>query len=388
MPPQEKTGMASSVRPKRRYFIGGGYDRSLWFKQPGTPGRRPLSPSRTPRRIWQADCIVPGRRPANARNVAARPHMTHLAPYRSPARFRSLSLSLCLCLAHSLSLALVATAGSAEDPPIAAAAREAAVGAAAPASNPAPTPAPTPTPRGDYETGLTNILKIASELHIALDPRKQQGVQAIPVYLEQVSTPCITPIEIHDGAEARKTVQISAGFIRLMNSVAHAKALSETDELVKAYAARLASMAGDTALPSVTQGLDPAKAWDFETMNIQASQFNQMAGALVAIDLAHHYLGHYKKYSAQLATTTPGSPAPAINNLVSEKEWREAVLKGAKNALDCGLGVDGLKTLLQCIEAMPSRPEWSAYFVPSKANLPKITKDLQRLENDFFLVEK
>jgi hypothetical protein len=25
MPPQEKTGMASSVRPNRRYFIGAGY---------------------------------------------------------------------------------------------------------------------------------------------------------------------------------------------------------------------------------------------------------------------------------------------------------------------------------------------------------------------------
>ena len=35
-------------------------------------------------------------------------------------------------------------------------------------------------------------------------------------------------------------------------------------------------------------------------MNHQASQFNQMAGALIAIEMAHHYLGHYKKYEASL----------------------------------------------------------------------------------------
>jgi len=79
---------------------------------------------------------------------------------------------------------------------------------------------------------------------------------------------------------------------------------------------------------------------------------------------------------------------PPINNVVSEKEWREAVLKGAKNALDCGLGVDGMKALFECMDAMPSRPAWCGYLVPNKANLSKLSKDLQRLENDFFLVEK
>lgn len=251
------------------------------------------------------------------------------------------------------------------------------------------TPEATPPPKPGYEAGLTNILKIAGELHVALAPKQQQIVQGDPVYLDQITTPCIAPVEVASGAEPRRTVQISAGFIQLVNSLAHARAMTEPgNDVVKAYAARLASAGGDR-LPSVTQGVAPEKAWDFDTMNVQAGQFNQLAGSLIAIDLAHHYLGHYKKYAGQLAAAGQSpAPAPAINNLVTEKEWREAVMKGAKNALDCGLGVDGLKTLLECMEAMPNRPNWTAYFVPTKANLSKMTRDLQRLENDFFLVEK
>ncbi len=261
-------------------------------------------------------------------------------------------------------------------------------GPAAAAATSADATATTAPPKAGYESGLANILKISTDLHVALPQKQQQLVQGQPVFLEGMTTPCITPVEVSSGADPQRTVQISAGFIQLVNAVAHARALSEPGhDFVKTYAARLASAPGE-ALPPVTEGVAPEKAWDFDTMNVQAGQFNQLAGALIAIDLAHHYLGHYKKYAAQLATTAPGQPAPAINNFVTEKEWREAVLKGAKNALDCGLGVDGLKTLLECMTDMPNRPSWSAYFVPAKANLAKISKDLQRLENDFFLVEK
>jgi hypothetical protein len=243
-------------------------------------------------------------------------------------------------------------------------------------------------PKVGYETGLENIRKIAGELHVALDPKSQKAVEATPHYVESIKTPCIAPVEIQAGPQAQKTVEISAGFIDLINALSHAKALSESgNDYLKSYAARLAS-ANDN-LPAVTEGLSAEKAWGFDTMNAQAGQFNQMAGALLAIDLAHHYLGHYKKYSAQLAMSgSAGAPPPPISQLVTEKEWRDAVLKGAKNALDCGLGVDGLKNVFDCMEAMPSRPAWSAYIVPPKVNLSKLNKDLQRLENDFFLVEK
>jgi hypothetical protein len=239
--------------------------------------------------------------------------------------------------------------------------------------------------RKGYDSGFSNITKIAGELHAALEPRNQQAVQPGIILLEAVQAPCVSPVEIQKDGHVLRTVQFSTGAIHFINSVSHAKALSQDDSnVIKAYAARLAPSA---LPPAVADGMPPEKAWAFDVMNIQTGQFNQMAGALVAIDYAHHYLGHYKKYAGQLSPDATGT-VPPISEFVTEKEWREAVLKGAKNALDCGLGVDGLKALFECMEAMPSRPGWCAYFVPAKANLSKLSKDLQRLENDFFLVGK
>jgi len=239
--------------------------------------------------------------------------------------------------------------------------------------------------RKGYDSGFSNIKKIAGELHAALEPRKQQAVQPGIILLETVQTPCVSPVEIQNDGQVLRTVQFSTGAIHFINSVSHAKALSQDDSnVIKAYAARLAPSA---LPPALADGMPPEKAWAFDVMNIQTGQFNQMAGALVAIDYAHHYLGHYKKYADHLGSDATGT-VPPINEFITEKEWREAVLKGAKNALDCGLGVDGLQALFECVEAMPSRPGWCAYFVPAKANLSKLSKDLQRLENDFFLVGK
>ena len=239
--------------------------------------------------------------------------------------------------------------------------------------------------RKGYDSGFSNIKKIAGELHAALEPRKQQAVQPGIILLETVQTPCVSPVEIQNDGQVLRTVQFSTGAIHFINSVSHAKALSQDDSnVIKAYAARLAPSA---LPPALADGMPPEKAWAFDVTNIQTGQFNQMAGALVAIDYAHHYLGHYKKYADHLGPDATGT-VPPINEFITEKEWREAVLKGAKNALDCGLGVDGLQALFECVEAMPSRPGWCAYFVPAKANLSKLSKDLQRLENDFFLVGK
>jgi hypothetical protein len=121
-------------------------------------------------------------------------------------------------------------------------------------------------------------------------------------------------------------------------------------------------------------------------MNRQASHFNQMAGALVAIDLAHQYLGHYSQHAQEFA---PDSTAPTpVNMLITEQEWREAVMRGANNALACGLGVEGLRALFDGFDRMQSRPAWAAYFIHPKANVNKISSELRKLERDFFVVDR
>jgi len=241
-------------------------------------------------------------------------------------------------------------------------------------------------PKHAYETSFTNVSKICAELHQALDAAKRQQLQAEPVLLEQLNIPCLTPATASRNGSSATVVQVSAGFIAWINRASHARALDESQPgCFSRYLTAIASVTNGNSA-QVGQDLAPETVWSFETMNHQAGLFNQMTGALLAIDLAHHYLGHYKKHSARLEPASD-SPVP-ISPFLSEKEWREAVLQGARNALACGLGVDGLRAILDGFDKMPNRPAWSAHFVHPKASLGKLSRDLQKLENDFFLVEK
>ena len=234
-----------------------------------------------------------------------------------------------------------------------------------------------------YETGPAALNKIGKELHQALDAKKRALLRVQPVYVETMTTPCINPSVCHENGAASAAVQVSAGFVDLINYLAHAKAIDGTDRgFLRKYIVSLAQEAGDKPLPDV-QTLAGTKGWDFDTLNHQVSNFNQMVGALVAIDMAHHYLGHYQKYAARLADSQ-GLPVP-INTLLTPGEWRDAVVAGSRNALSCGLGVDGLNLLYETIDKMPARPAWTAYFLPEKINVAKIKKELVKIEKDFFL---
>lgn len=238
----------------------------------------------------------------------------------------------------------------------------------------------SPAPRA-YEGNFAQVTKISGELHQTLDAKKRQLVSAAPKLLADAASPCIAP---QAGDANVGTVALSASWLDLINRLAHARALEESTEgCFSRYVQNLAPDGSSTEL--VGKSLSPEQAWNFDTMNHQVSLFNQMAGALVAIEMAHHYLGHFRKHLA--AGTDGGIPGP-FTERVSEKEWREAVLKGARNALDCGLGVDGFRALLTAVEKAPGRPKWTTYLVHPKADTSKLNRELEKLEKDFFLVGK
>ena len=242
-------------------------------------------------------------------------------------------------------------------------------------------PAAHAEPAAGYDMGFRNVTNLQTDLYIALDRKKRPLVSAQAVLLESVRQPCVGSVPA-GGSGA--PVQVSAGFIDFLNRVAHAKAIDQTERgFFGNYTKQVAQQARNSSLPDFDARSSPS-AWALDTMNRQASQFNQMAAAFVAIDLAHHYQGNYRKHAAEL-TAEAGLPMP-INAVVTEQEWRDAVMRGARNALDCGLGVDGLKTVFQCFEQMPNRPAWAVYFVHPKANLTKISTELGKLERDFFVM--
>lgn len=243
-------------------------------------------------------------------------------------------------------------------------------------------PAATPAPQF-YETGYADIVEFTSDLHRALASEQRRQFHPFPVLLENVKTPLAQPRAYFDGSNSLQAVHISPGFIDLMNSISHAKAIDDVQKgFFKTYVERLGLETG-FELPRSVQEILQAKAWSLETKNYQMSRFNQMVGAVIAIEMAHQYLGHYQKYAGQLIDAH-GAPV-AINRLVTPEEWHQAVLEGAQRALDCGLGVEGLEVLYESIGGMAKRPAWTIYFLPEKAKVSRIKRDLDKLERDFFL---
>jgi len=239
--------------------------------------------------------------------------------------------------------------------------------------------------KGAYEMGFRNVTNINADLVLALEPSKRRQVSSSTLLLGTVRLPCVasTPGIIPD--ELGQPVRISASFIEFINRVAHAKAVDESERgFFLRYTTRLAEDPRTKLAPDFNVLL-PQRAWSFNTMNRQASHFNQMVGGLLGIDHAHHYLGHYRK-NAKLFDLQTALPLP-INAVISESEWRQAVLDGARNALACGLGVDGMKAIFECFEQMPTRPAWAAYFVHPQADLRRISAELAQTERDFFAMD-
>lgn len=347
MPPQEMTGIASSVRPNRRYFMDLVIARAHW-----TGNSRPRPPR-------EKDVGKPPANPA----ITERPTRIRHAPsfhstmlnIKNAQLVRPLNLPWLPCFFLAVLLALSVALAHGEPP----------------------------APRA-YDNTVATVTKISAELHQALDAGKRRELRAEPKFLTGLNTPWIAPST--DAALPANAVVLSSGFVDLLNHLAHAKALDESvsgyfDQYVRAL-----PQDGSTPLEPVGKALSNEQVWNFDTMNYQISIFNQMTGTLLAIEMAHHYLGHSKKHGAN--SSAAGKALEPFTEKLTEKEWREAVLKGARNALDCGLGVDGFRTILAAVEKLPTRPKWSACFVHPKADTSKLNRELEKLEKDFFLVEK
>jgi len=241
------------------------------------------------------------------------------------------------------------------------------------------------TPKAAYETGLRNVTSINADLVLALDPSKRRQVSSNTLLLGTVRLPCVASSPGTNPDLPGEPVRISTTFIDFINRVAHAKAVDEAERgFFLRYTTRLAEDSRTMLAPDFDMLL-PQRAWSFNTMNRQASHFNQMVGGLLGIDHAHHYLGHYRKNAKNFDHRT-ALPQP-VNAMITEPEWRQAVIDGARNALACGLGVDGMKAIFECFGQMPTRPPWAAYFIHPQADVQRIILELVQTERDFFAMD-
>lgn len=235
-----------------------------------------------------------------------------------------------------------------------------------------------------YKTGWASMIKLGIELHKALDPKFQPMVHVKPINIETDPSPFVRLEEMQspDFPTPMACVVISAGFIDLVNNVAHAKAIDKIEKkYFEKYVLSLAQESGDKELKELPN-LSDKRYWSFDMLNEQLSNFNQIVGEVVGIKLAHYYLGHYKKYADKL-TDAQGKVVP-INTLLTTEEWDQALKYGVRNALLSGCTTEGLKALYDCIDKMPKRPAWTLFFLPEKIKVSKIKRDLTRYEDDFF----
>jgi len=231
-------------------------------------------------------------------------------------------------------------------------------------------------------SGYSAIRRLGLDLYKALDKPKQAVINKEPIFVDTDVTPAITMVEYEGEKEPMRAVFITVGFVDLVNYVAHARAI---DKLQKGYFEKyVLSLAGESGDKEIhpPANITEKKFWTEDVLNEQLSNFNQIVGVAVGTKLAHHYLGHFKKYSAQLVDKA-GKDVP-INNLLTEEEWAAAHRAGIINALNCGYSIQGVRAFYELIDKMPNRPAWTIHFMPANVKYAKIKKDLEKLEKDFF----
>ena len=176
-------------------------------------------------------------------------------------------------------------------------------------------------------------------------------------------------------------VWVSAGFIDLVNNLAHAKAIDRIERgYFKRYIAILEQETGAKSLRPLPNDTNP-EYWSEDILNEQLSNFNSIVGIVLGVKMAHHYLGHFDKHKAELLDETAG-PRP-INNLLTEAEWAAALDKGVRNALDAACMIEGVVPFFEAFDRMKNRPSWAAFIIPDNVKFSKVRKEMERIQNRY-----
>ncbi|MEW6157031.1 MAG: hypothetical protein AB1813_06335, partial [Verrucomicrobiota bacterium] len=203
-----------------------------------------------------------------------------------------------------------------------------------------------------YKTSFKSVRMLGIDIQKSLRQPYRDKVHVEPVSIETDVTPFVRLEEYPDEQKPMPMVFISVGFIDLVNNLAHAKAIDLVEKgYFEKYVLALSKETGEKELLELP-GLANEKFWTDDVLNEQLSNFNSIVGILIGIKLAHHYTGHFKKYEKQLIPEN--GPRVPINNVITPKEWEEALKFGVRNALDGGCMVEGVIPFFEAFEKMPT----------------------------------
>ena len=231
-----------------------------------------------------------------------------------------------------------------------------------------------------YKTGYSSMMKLGKDIYGALKPDQKEVISPQPISIETDATPFVRLLFYAEEPKPIRGVWISAGFIDLVNNVAHAKAIDAKEKgYFNRYIDLLAQETGEKTLRQLPNDSNP-KYWTDDMLNEQQSNFNQIVGIVVGIKLANHYLGHYEKYKNRLADAAAATP---INNLLTPQEWEQAFKMGVRNSLEAGYLTEGVIPFFEAFDKMKIRPPWAAHFLPDNVKFAKMKKELEKIQRKF-----
>ncbi len=238
-----------------------------------------------------------------------------------------------------------------------------------------------PAPARVYPSGWSSVSKLAFDIHKSLKPEHRDLVHTQPVSLETDVKPFVKLEEYADEKKPMPVIFISLGFVDLINNLSHAKAISLKEK--KYFLNYIETLAGETGAAQLTDlpGVEKEAYWSEAMMNEQLSNFNSIAGILVSINFAHHYLGQFKKYEKQIMDTN-GNSVP-INKVLAPDEYEKAFAAGIRTALEAGIFVEGVTSFFEAFDKMKVRPEWAVYFIPEQVKFAKLKKTMSKIQSDF-----
>ena len=224
-----------------------------------------------------------------------------------------------------------------------------------------------------YKTGYSSIMKLGKDLHAALKREHRHMIAEQPISIETNATPFARLLYFDEKPKPVRGVWISAGFIDLVNHVAHAEAI---DRVERNYFERyMEVLAERSEVPPLPDGKN-ARYWTEEVLNEQQSNFNSIVGFVVAVKLANHYLGHYDNHKAKL------DEAP-VNNLLTEEEWSTALRAGLHNALRAGCMIEGVVPFFSALDKMKKRPAWAGHFLPDRLKFSAFRREMEQMQKRF-----
>jgi hypothetical protein len=233
-----------------------------------------------------------------------------------------------------------------------------------------------------YAPGFSMAMKLGGELREALPQKFYDQMDAQAIALQPQDFPLISPVATGGENRVQRQVELSAGFIDLVNHLCHAKAIDKVQPGYFDQYVGILARAGVTDPAAPMPPIVEPRFWSEDIVNDQLGYFNQMMGTMMAISMSHHYLGHYAKYASKLAGA--GDRIGPINNFLTPAEWDVSVKAGALDALNCALSTEGLRLMFEALDKMPTRPQWAAYIAPQNIDFKKLNKELARYEEDFF----